>query len=146
MKRFIYLAFALFGMTIVCASCNTTEQTASLIEGEWHHNTELCDIYVSFASTGNFELFQKLGEGRHYLYCGTWSLEGDTLSGVYNDGTPWGSSYTVSFDGDNTMTLTATNGSSESNTYTRKAIPEEVRNESATQVRSVELDIPAPIL
>lgn len=146
MKRFIYLALALFGMITLCASCNNKVQTGSLLEGEWHYSSEQCDIYVSFASTGSFELFQKLGEGRHYLYCGTWSLEGDTLGGVYNDGTPWGSSYTVSFDGDNTMTLTATNGSSESNTYTRTTIPEEVRSESAIQVRSVELDIPTPLL
>lgn len=146
MKRFLYLTLALVGVMFSCASCDKDEKTATLVEGEWHYTSEQCDIYVSFASTGDFELYQKLGEGRHYLYIGTWALEDEILSGEYNDGTPWGSSYTVSFEGDNKMTLTATNGSSERNTYSRTAIPEEVRQESICKVRSgVAMEIPAPI-
>ena len=82
-----------------------------------------------FAATGEFDEYQRLGEGRYRHYEGTWSVEKDVLSGVYADGTEWGSSYTLSFDGD-TMTLTANNESAETIIYTKTAIPAEVKDEA----------------
>ncbi|MBR5865494.1 MAG: hypothetical protein IKY89_04410, partial [Alistipes sp.] len=51
------------------------------------------------------------------------------LSGLYADGTEWGSTYTISFSGD-TMTLTANNESAEAIVYTMTTIPEEVKEEA----------------
>ena len=99
--------------------------------GEWHCAPEGydVDVYVEFAATGEFDEYQRLGEGRYRHYEGTWSVEKDVLSGVYADGTEWGSSYTLSFDGD-TMTLTANNESAETIIYTKTAIPAEVKDEA----------------
>ena len=104
---------------------------ATKVVGEWHCAPEGydVDVYVEFAATGEFDEYQRLGEGRYRHYEGTWSVEKDVLSGVYADGTEWGSSYTLSFDGD-TMTLTANNESAETIIYTKTAIPAEVKDEA----------------
>lgn len=148
MKRVLYMILTLLATLTLASGCKEVT-SPSMIEGEWHCATQECDIYISFATTGTFQLYQQLGEGRHHLYNGTWTLDKNTLSGEYNDGTPWGSDYTVAFgDGSDTMTLTATNGSAEAHTYTRTTIPEDVREGSVVEVRSgvVEVVVPSPIL
>ena len=97
---------------------------ANLI-GEWHcapDNMD-ADIYVEFAQDGSFALYQQVGEGRYRNFSGSWECEENILSGTYADGTPWGSSYQMDFD-DDTMTLTAMNGSNEVMTYIREDIPD----------------------
>lgn len=131
MKKIIRITLWLLAATFALGSCSPEDYTTS-IEGEWHTTRAECDIYIDFGSGGVFELYQRLGEGRYRLYTGSWSVEEDTLSGNYDDGTPWGSSYKISLDGDNQMTLRATNSSGESNTYTRTTIPVEVRTEATT--------------
>lgn len=136
------MTLALISIAIMGASCKK-DKIQSNIPGEWHCSTEECDIYVAFNQDGSFELFQKLGEGRYYLYLGKWNADKDILDGTYNDGQPWGSSYRVEFDGSDKMTLNATNGSGETNTYTRKSIPEDIRNNHLVGVKSEEN--PAPL-
>ena len=58
---------------------------------EWH-STSLAikaDIYLDFNSDNTFEIFQQIGQGAYRLYRGTWKLDGDILSGKYNDGETW---------------------------------------------------------
>ena len=93
------------------------------------------EIYVAFAAEGGFDLYQQIGEGRHRHYTGTWTLEGNILSGIYADETAWGSSYKVEFSDDNTMILTAQNGSEEIMTYVRESVPAEVK-EGCIDVKS----------
>ena len=69
-----------------------------------------------------------LGEGRYRHYTGSWSIEGDVLSGTYADGSAWGSSYKMSFSGKDSMVLTAQNSSEEAMTYSRESIPSEVKD------------------
>lgn len=98
------------------------------VVGEWHYVSEEydADVYVAFTSEGTFDEYQRLGEGRYRHYSGTWTMKNSVLSGLYDDGVEWGSSYKVSFAGD-TMTLTATNKSAEALTYIKEGIPEEVK-------------------
>lgn len=151
MKRVFNMILSLLAVLVMASGCEEVS-SPSMVEGEWHCAADEWDIYIDFASTGTFQLYQLLGQGRHYLYNGTWHLEDNILSGQYNDGTSWGSDYTVSFDSTDatpgSMTLTPTNGSNEVHTYERTTIPEEVRNGSVVEVRSgvVETRIPAPIL
>jgi hypothetical protein len=127
-------------MTALCAiaffGCGKEKDTpkvdnAAKVVGEWHCAPEGMDVdvYVAFDAAGTFDEYQRLGEGRYRHYAGTWSVNKSTLSGVYADGTVWGSSYTLSFDGD-TMTLTANNESAEAIVYTKTAIPTEVKDEA----------------
>lgn len=110
---------------------------ATKVVGEWHCAPEGydVDVYVAFDAAGTFDEYQRLGEGRYRHYEGTWSVEKNVLSGVYADGTEWGSTYIISFSGD-TMTLTANNESAEAIVYTKTEIPAEVKEEAIAPLGS----------
>lgn len=113
----------------------TTEEK---VYGEWRCQPSSFEgeIYASFAEDGSFELFQKIGEGRHRLYRGSWSIADGIISGQYNDGTAWSSTYLITFAGDNQDSMTWTSTiSNEVNTYVRGSIPEEVRNNCVVEVK-----------
>ena len=136
MKRLIYIFVALLlVVTPGCKKNGSEATTATKLVGQWHciaeelNVAEDIDVYVEFMADKSFNLYQKIGQGRHRHFTGTWSVSGDVLSGLYADGTEWGSSYTLSFDGD-TMTLTANNESAETIIYTKTAIPAEVKDEA----------------
>jgi len=74
--------------------------------------------------TGTFSLYQMLGTGRFRSYKGSWTLSGTTLTGVYSNGTPWGATYEVTLDDENTrLTLAAP---TETCVYTRTTLPAEL--------------------
>ena len=142
MKRLIYIFVALLlVVTPGCKKNGSEATTATKLVGQWHciaeelNVTEDVDVYVEFMADKSFNLYQKIGQGRHRHFTGTWSVNGDVLSGLYADGSEWGSSYAVEFSGMDAMKLTAKNGSKEVMTYTRETIPAEVLEGSV--VRSV---------
>ena len=142
MKRLIYIFVALLlVVTPGCKKNGSEATTATKLVGQWHciaeelNVAEDIDVYVEFMADKSFNLYQKIGQGRHRHFTGTWSVSGDVLSGLYADGSEWGSSYTVEFSGMDAMKLTAKNGSKEVMTYTRETIPTEVLEGSV--VRSV---------
>lgn len=115
----------------IAAAC-TDPEAARLgkIVGEWHcTRTESgvqIDVYVAFSQDYTFELFQKIGDGPHYLYTGKYGFDGEVLSGTYDDYTPWGNDYKVSRSG-NTLVLTSVSDPEYSMTYAAETIPEAVR-------------------
>lgn len=116
------------------------ETLASKIASEWHCTVSDidADIYLSLGSSSDFELYQKIGEGAYRLYRGTWELDEDTamLTGKYNDGTSWGSSYTVSVSEDgNSMTLSPSE-EAEDQVYRKENIPSEIKEQAVVIVRS----------
>ena len=146
MKKILYILMALAVMT-GCKEKPTPqppepqpeETLAEKIVGEWHCVvSEIdADIYLELVSTSAFELYQKVGEGSHRLYRGTWSLNEETakLTGKYNDGASWGSGYTVSISEDlNSMTLTPSEGSEQ--VYRRGSIPLEIKTSCVVVVKS----------
>lgn len=152
MKKMIYLLMAL--SVVVFSGCNKnnggsgTEPEPEPVNpsaptlkeeicAEWHASVSGigADIYASFASDGTFELYQKFGEGVHRLYRGKWGLEENVISGTYNDGESWSSTYEVEVKG-STMTWTSVNEAKEKTTYTKKAIPDEVKENSIIEVKS----------
>jgi hypothetical protein len=142
MKRLIYIFVALLlVVTPGCKKESPSATNAAKLVGQWHciaeelNVAEDIDVYVEFMADKSFNLYQKVGQGRHRHYTGTWSVSGDVLSGVYADGSEWGSSYAMEFSGSTDMKLTAKNGSKEVMTYTRESIPAEVLEGSV--VRSV---------
>ena len=142
MKKFIYIFVALLlVVTPGCKKNGSEATTATKLVGQWHciaeelNVAEDIDVYVEFMADKSFNLYQKIGQGRHRHFTGTWSVSGDILSGLYADGSEWGSSYAVEFSGMDAMKLTAKNGSKEVMTYTRETIPAEILEVSV--VRSV---------
>ncbi len=135
MKARIYFLTAVL-CALALVGCGKEKDTpkvnnATKIVGEWHCAPEGydVDVYVAFDADGSFEEYQRLGEGRYRHYAGTWSVNKSELSGVYADGTEWGSTYTLSFEGE-IMTLTANNDSQEAIVYTKTTIPAEVKDEA----------------
>lgn len=159
MKKLLYTAIAFLSI-MGCKGPNTEgpgpgpeptppappveETLASKITGEWHCTVSDidADIYLSLSSDSTFELYQKVGEGAHRLYRGTWTLDEDAarLSGKYNDGNAWASSYDVAVSEDkNSMTLTSADTSTdEEQTYRRESIPSDVKEGCVVEVRSAE--------
>lgn len=125
------------------------ETLAEKITGEWHCVVSDidADIYLALVSDNTFELYQKVGEGSHRLYRGVWSVNETTktLSGKYNDGTEWGSSYETSVSEDkNSMTLVPKAATTkEEHIYRRENIPDEVKEGSVVAVKSEDC---APVL
>ena len=69
------------------------------------------------------------------IYNGTWSIDGTTLRGQYNDGSSWATSYEVASTDDNTLSLTA-EGITETYSRVSGGIPEEVLASCVTVVKS----------
>ena len=121
MKRILYIAIlALVALT----GCKKEETLAQKLSGEWRGSdlTVEAGIYISFAGDGTFELYQKLETEDFEFKKGTWSVAGDIISGVYDDGENWAAAYKITLEKD-VLTLTAQNESAEVNTYTRCEIP-----------------------
>lgn len=78
--------------------------------------SESVEVTVTFQD-GKFELSQRLGSaGRTSTFTGTYTLTDNVLSGKYEDGTAWSTSYTVTVEG-STMTLET---EKERDTYKKK--------------------------
>ena len=137
MKRIIYIAiFALVALT-GCQKENSKVPTLKqMIVGEWRGSEISVDaaIYLSIKADGTFELYQKMTSDDFELRRGTWSLEGDILSGTYNDGEPWAASYKVSAD--SVLTMVSQAEGAETSVYIRCAIPVEIMNSCTVVVRS----------
>lgn len=140
MKRILYILAAVL-MAVSCGEKNggkTEELTLEQkLQNQWH-STSLAidaDIYMDFRSDNTFELYQQIGEGAHRLYRGTWNLEGDLLSGRYNDGEEWAAAYRIVIEG-NTLTFTSQNDAAEKSVYEKTEIPEEIKKTCEIIVKS----------
>lgn len=154
MKRIFYiLAAVLCGIAAV--SCEKNGGADVDVTGEWALESVFgmpeevnLEVYVKF-DAGTFRLYQSLGDDqtRPWVYEGTYTVSGNTLTGRYSDGTRFGGvsgeGYTVSLYGSETMTLTSVY-SAEVSTYRRTEIPAEVTESAVAPVRSA--DTPAPVL
>lgn len=153
MKKIIYIIMAL----MCIASCDNPSQNtpvpgpgaeetlASAIAGEWHCTASDfdADIYINFTKEGSFELYQKISDGAHRLYRGSWRVSDEALgyiNGKYNDGTEWGSEYAVSMSDDkNHMTMVPRNSAELIEyDYSRQSIPSDVKEKSVVVVKSAD--------
>lgn len=139
MKRFINIIVGMVVLATLSTSCQKEEQIQTIdqaLVGEWHLTeikaegiiiNEGLDCYLLIASDCTFELYQQSGTQsvRFEKYTGTCSYVDGLLTGVYNNGKPWGGKYIVDAQG-NTLTLSSYN-LLEVQTYERKDIPEDVR-------------------
>lgn len=129
------------------AACSDPEAgKLDKIVGEWHYQgTESgveIDVYLGLSQDYTFELYQKVGDGPHFLYKGKYSYDGEVLSGTYNDYTPWAHEYKVSKSGAG-LVLTSVTDPTYSVTYTREAIPEDVKTHYMPATKAISV---APIL
>ena len=140
MKRLLYIfTIAVLALT----SCQKENQPTleEMICGEWRGAELVADagIYINFISDGTFELYQKLDGNQFELKKGKWSLDGDILSGIYDDHVPWSTTYKVSVVG-NKLTMIAQDGTDETNVYAKTTIPEAVKESCTTVAKSGHTD------
>lgn len=140
MKRILYILSVL----MILASCgkdkggdNTGLDLEQKLYGDWHSTSLPIDgeIYISFSEDKTFELYQKIGEGVHRLYRGTWALEESLLTGKYNDGEDWAASYNVTV-ADEVLTMISNNDAAEKSVYEKTEIPATVKETCETVVKS----------
>lgn len=130
MKRIIIIVLS----TILIAGCgyNSKEPKTIDITGQW----ELMDmqtkaiqigeveieVYLEFNADKTFNIWQKIGEGRHREFTGTWEITDNSLSGKYSDGKEWGSVYEVSME-DGNLNLSETKSGTETYVYHKCQLP-----------------------
>ena len=137
MKRLIYIAIFTLAALVGCQKENSKEPSLrQKIQGEWRGSELSVDaaIYISIKADGTFELYQKLSSEGFELRWGTWKLEGDILSGAYNDGESWAAAYKVSAG--STLTLVSQAEGGETSVYIPYAIPAEVKDNCTIVVKS----------
>ena len=140
MKKYLYI-IALTLLTVVgCEKPGPENKPLTLGEklcGEWRGNELSADagIYISFMADGTFELYQMMDGETFELRKGRWSLEGDILSGIYNDSEEWAADYKIMIEGD-TLTMISQNQGGETNTYGRCAIPAIIKENCIVIVKS----------
>lgn len=148
MRKTLYALFAVLGLCLF-AGCsdddeNNNSPLAKQLAGEWHlaswtgeNAPAAFDAYVSFASNGSFEIYQRIEEVYYQRFTGSYKLKDSSLTGKYSFNASWNNSYEISFDeSGNTLTMVSDPSSGEVSVYTRTPIPESVRNE-AQDVKSV---------
>ena len=148
MKKFFTRIVLCAAAVLAFAACsNPEEEKMEIIGGEWHYTaTESgvqIDVYLGLYSDYTFDLYQKIGDGPHYLYKGKYQFDGQTLTGVYSDYTPWANDYQVTRSG-SSLILTSVSNPDYSVTYTKEAIPESVKTHFLQMTKAG--DAPMPIL
>lgn len=135
MKKTLYSLFAILGLCLFvgCSDDDDTPPVSNDIVGEWALTSWTGDApadfsaYVVFNADATFAIYQKVESVRYQVYTGSFRLDGETLSGVYADGTQWGASYEVEFDPTGqTLRLVSNTPVQEISIYTRTTLPAEV--------------------
>ncbi len=111
-RLFVYFLAAL--VILAAAGCKGNKKVKTDITGVWEleefsglrASDQNVVVYVEFLKDGNFDLFQRIGDGRFEHYTGSWTLTDDVLSGKYSDGKKLADMYDVSLSSDRkTLTL-----------------------------------------
>lgn len=128
-------ALVMLGMT----SCKEKDSVQHMIVGEWLYQGEESgheiEVYVAFNVDFTFDLYQKIGDGIHRYFKGTYNVDRELVTGMYNDRTPWSTDYEVSFhEGD--MVMKSVSDKDYSITYKKKRIPAEVRMQCVDMTKS----------
>jgi hypothetical protein len=113
----------------------------------WNGNTENLPfgIYLRLNADNTFDLYQHTYTVLWIHYSGTFTLNGNTLKGVYADGESWGGDYTIAYSASEPqrirLTRTTANGEDVC-IYTATEIPSDVEDlaTEALNVRSVAIE------
>lgn len=142
MKKILYILTALLLLS-ACGEKNSdpTKKEPTFEDKlcvEWHSHelpVDNADIYLKLNKDKTFEIYQKIGEGAHRLYRGTWNVEDNILTGVYNDGESWAAAYAAAMS-DKFLTLTSQNDAAEESVFVKEEIPAEIKETCEVMVKS----------
>ena len=127
---------------IAFTGCEKEKEQPSLSElstklcGEWKLELPAdVNVFLAFAADRTFEEYQKLDDGNFELRRGKWNLTDNILSGKYNDGESWSSTYTILI-ADKVLTMISGNEDAIEYQYVSKEIPEVVKENCEVVVKS----------
>jgi hypothetical protein len=131
MRKIFTKIIVIVAAVFTLAACGLSDaRKFDRLVGEWHYTCQesgvSIDIYLALYGDNSFDLYQKVGEGPHYLYKGTFEFSEDVLVGTYSDYTPWAHDYTVTTS-KTTLTMTSVADPKYTLSFTKEAIPESVR-------------------
>ncbi len=137
-KNIFKLLIPAVSCLLLLSACNKSPKKADTdISGEWTMvssdgmDMDEVSVYLSFTQTKEFDLYQKLGEGRYRHYSGTYNLTDNILSGTYKDGSKFADSYLITLEADKTvLIMKSQNGAGLESRYEKSTIPSEVKSES----------------
>ena len=139
MKKYIYLLAVAMIALIGCEKDpgSTDPDHTCVVCGQWRGEELSAEIgiYIDFLCNGTFELYQKMDNGAFELRRGKWNLNDGVLSGTYNDGEAWATSYKATVSGE-ALTLIAQSEGSETNRYKKCEIPAGVTENCVVVVKS----------
>lgn len=94
---------------------------------EWDGAPAAFEVFIDFSEDGTFEMYQRF-ETAYECYTGTYSLDGNTLTGAYDDGNAWKNSYRAEVSKDAaTLRLHSDDERSITSVYKQQTIPEYVK-------------------
>lgn len=140
MKKILYIISAIATL-LFASSCEKESGVLNQLAGEWHCTVEESgvtqDVYLSLGTDGQFEMYQKTGEGPYWYSSGKYTLDTETmvLSGVYSDKYPWKYSYKVAVSA-SSLQMTAVENETYVVSYSKETIPAEVRAKSLPLTKS----------
>ena len=139
MKRITNIILTVAAVICLAASCQKEDLGPTLdkaLIGTWHLaetvvdgetlDSKVADVYLVLNSDCTFALYQKTGSqtDRYDLYTGVCYSEGGILSGTYESGNSWGSSYKYKVSG-SSLTLTSSDNMEEQ-VYDKDSLPENI--------------------
>lgn len=131
MRKIFTKIIVIVAAVFTLAACGLSDaRKFDRLVGEWHYTGQesgvSIDIYLALYGDNSFDLYQKVGEGPHYLYKGKFEYFEDVLTGTYSDYTPWAHDYTVTTS-KTSLTMTSVADPNYKLSFTKEAIPESVR-------------------
>ena len=137
MKKF----FAIFAVALLalvgCEEPNNDDGggVSSDIAGQWHivdwnGEAPVFDVYVEFKS-GNFNIYQQVYSLYYEHFEGTYSINGDIVTGSYADGKPWACGYKFEV-ANGKLTLKSQEDASVVSIYEKCTIPQAIKDEAPT--------------
>ena len=138
MKKYIYLlAVAIIALVGCEKEGNKDAEHTCVVCVQWRAEELSAEvgIYIDFLCNGTFELYQKMDNGAFELRRGKWNLDAGVLTGTYNDGEAWATSYKATVSGE-ALTLIAQSEGSETNRYKKCEIPAGVTENCVVVVKS----------
>ena len=110
---------------------------------EWNSSRDLpFGVYMRFNEDKSFDLYQHTSSVLWVHYTGTYSLNGNTLSGVYSDGERWATDYTIKYNKIAEPKQISLTSSDNVGIYTETSIPDAVIDQATEAVvtRSGEIE------
>ena len=103
----------------------------------WNETAPEFNVYIDFNDDDTFEIYQQVWSFDYELYTGTYTINGDIVTGVYADGSNWACGYKFVKDGD-TLTMYSQEDQSVTSVYAKCEIPAEIKQE-ASATRAMEI-------